>query len=134
MKINKYNNSNKFFSKCRGRFAGGVCIPNSGIFVQAAARTFRSICTFLILQNYCTDRYCFLTISPFFFGLAFFFNFILVEDTSTFTLTCSKMKCNNLGSTICSKCKSSRYCSRECQAADWIWHQQVCTISSFGKT
>jgi hypothetical protein len=34
--------------------------------------------------------------------------------------------CDKKGSSVCNRCKHARYCSRECQVADWPIHKKVC--------
>ena len=39
---------------------------------------------------------------------------------------CNNEKCENLGALFCSRCKLYKYCGRECQNADWIYHSKEC--------
>lgn len=35
-------------------------------------------------------------------------------------------RCNSESTSRCSKCKTAKYCSRECQVSDWSKHKQTC--------
>jgi hypothetical protein len=39
---------------------------------------------------------------------------------------CTKPDCASEGSQLCGKCLKAKYCSRECQVADWKAHKLVC--------
>ena len=49
----------------------------------------------------------------------------------TIDITCGNSACNKRGQfTACSKCRMVRYCSQECQKADWkASHKQLCSVS-----
>lgn len=62
---------------------------------------------------------------------------VLVERCSE--ESCKKTTCSEKGQSkplmICSKCKSTRYCSRECQLKHWAGgHKSECRQQSVGKT
>jgi hypothetical protein len=42
--------------------------------------------------------------------------------------TCCNPNCNEMSNTMkkCQQCKKARYCSRECQKADWSVHRMRC--------
>eukprot|EP00823_Brevimastigomonas_motovehiculus_P004092 TRINITY_DN2614_c0_g1_i1.p1 TRINITY_DN2614_c0_g1~~TRINITY_DN2614_c0_g1_i1.p1 ORF type:complete len:294 (-),score=53.69 TRINITY_DN2614_c0_g1_i1:69-950(-) len=46
---------------------------------------------------------------------------------------CAHAGCTNAGTLRCSRCKSARYCSKQCQASDWKRHKSYC-ISSTSST
>jgi hypothetical protein len=43
---------------------------------------------------------------------------------------CGNPKCTNIGTKLCSRCRHTRYCSRECQAMHWKSgdHRKVCDL------
>ena len=41
-------------------------------------------------------------------------------------LTCSREGCDSPGTKVCVRCGEARYCSRECQKADWKTHKRNC--------
>jgi len=43
--------------------------------------------------------------------------------------TCANISCCNEGTKQCSKCKTVKYCSRECQKEDWKVHKTICSTS-----
>ena len=54
-------------------------------------------------------------------------------DNSTlfnFCSNCQKQPKDPSDLKICSKCRLSKYCSRECQAADWRRHKYACSLSN----
>jgi len=46
-----------------------------------------------------------------------------MDDTAEENQTCF---CGKVGTETCSKCKSTKYCSRECQKSDWSKHKLSC--------
>ena len=40
--------------------------------------------------------------------------------------SCNNEECEKLGALFCSRCKFYKYCGRECQKADWIYHGKEC--------
>ncbi|KAF2119637.1 hypothetical protein BDV96DRAFT_486694 [Lophiotrema nucula] len=56
-----------------------------------------------------------------------------MADTATRSCaTCSKAGSEAPNLKICAKCKSTLYCSRECQKADWKSHKKVCSQQAAG--
>ncbi|GJE94088.1 zinc finger MYND domain-containing protein [Phanerochaete sordida] len=55
-----------------------------------------------------------------------------VQDPKAFKLGCQARDCPNhpeykgLKMKACAKCKFVRYCSKECQSADWQKHKKIC--------
>jgi len=48
--------------------------------------------------------------------------------TNIFThMPCDNPKCVNKSSKTCGKCDDKRYCSRDCQKADWAEHKLTCS-------
>jgi len=48
------------------------------------------------------------------------------ETKITRMSTCANISCCNEGTKQCSKCKSVKYCCRECQIEDWKVHKKIC--------
>lgn len=46
---------------------------------------------------------------------------------------CEVCEKNGVKLKVCSKCKSVRYCSEECQLLDWEHHRDICKPSNFCK-
>lgn len=49
-----------------------------------------------------------------------------VTPTDSNCLNCNKSRAETGSMKQCSKCKSARYCSRDCQKADWKQHKRNC--------
>jgi hypothetical protein len=44
---------------------------------------------------------------------------------------CANPRCGKAGTKACQKCNVTRYCSRECQRADWPTHKRSCGADAF---
>ena len=57
-------------------------------------------------------------------------NYSSGSKQTLFCAKCSKIATERLPLKKCSACKTTRYCSQECQKADWKNHKSVCKTSA----
>jgi splicing suppressor protein 51 len=57
-----------------------------------------------------------------------------MENTISSCTVCKKAASDDVELNVCAKCKTTYYCSRDCQKADWKSHKRTCGKDSFETT